>query len=410
MDARVVLAGGSDRSMLSVARSLERHGITFVAAGVDPQSFIGSSRSLRGRIADRGPDARAEPEAYVSYILEIARQTSAQLLLPQTDRTIHTCARHRKTIEEVVRVAGAPAPAVLNVLDKRLNLATALRLGIPCAAEFQVERPEQVRDMVRELGFPLVLKNPGPASEGSRPRFDFRYLIANDEAELRHHLERCPPDGYPLFQRLVTGVVHNVCCFAVEGEVVASHEYVSLRRHSGYSAYRMITSAREDLKRYAELMLGELRWNGAAHLGFFVDGRDVNYMETNGRFWASTEGSVSAGWDFPYWTIQYFGDGVRPLAPPRRQGEGARSRWHYGELTALLAFLSGRDVQTGAGPGKMKAVLDYLRGFSPRVHPDVFRLDDPAPELLEHWHGLKRALRLALGWFTRRTAWQRKTC
>ena len=52
---------------------------------------------------------------------------------------------------------------------------------------------------------------------------------------------------------------------------------------------------------YARDLLGALRWDGVAHLGFFVDKarKKVWYMETNGRFWASIEGLVHAGWDDP---------------------------------------------------------------------------------------------------------------
>jgi len=75
---------------------------------------------------------------------------------------------------------------------------------------------------------------------------------------------------------------------------------------------------------YARDLLGALRWDGVAHLGFFVDKarKKVWYMETNGRFWASIEGLVHAGWDDPgpafheYWYVrkQLWGTLRRKLA------------------------------------------------------------------------------------------------
>ena len=157
---------------------------------------------------------------------------------------------------------------------------------------------------------------------------------------------------------------------------------------------REITPLSPDLLAYARALLRALKWEGVAHLGFFVreDG-DVRYMETNGRFWASTAGSVAAGWDFPYWTYEYFGLGRTPNPPPSSMGQGRRSCWHYGDLEHLVRFLAGGDEPSGAGRTRRRAVADYLSAFHPSVDSDVFRLDDPLPELVEH----SRAVRAAVG-------------
>jgi hypothetical protein len=125
-------------------------------------------------------------------------------------------------------------------------------------------------------------------------------------------------------------------------------------------------------------------------------------METNARLWASTEGSVAAGWDFPYWLYEYFAHGRTPEPPPRTQGVGRLSRWHYGDLEALLQFLRGGDEPTFEGKTRAAAFADYLRGFHPRVAADVFRLDDPLPEFVETWRGLGGHVRRAFGRVGRR--------
>jgi predicted ATP-grasp superfamily ATP-dependent carboligase len=378
--------------MLASARSLGRRGVPFVTVGVTPRMMVARSRFLRGALAGRGPDPGAEPEAYAGFVLETARRFRVDLVLPLTDKTMLACDRLRADFDAEAPLAVAHTSALRNVLDKRVNLETARRLGIPCPDEYDVEHPDQIPGLVERLGFPLALKDPGPAIDGQRPGFKFRFLVARDEEDLAACLSRCPPGAYPLFQDFVEGTVHNVCCFAVDGEVVAAHEFRGVRSLRGMTCLREATPVTADLGEYAARMLGELRWSGAAHLGFIVGARDgvARYMETNGRFWGSMCGSVNAGWDFPYWTYRYFAHGELPKPPPLPRWTGRRSRWHYGELEALVRYLGGERQQSWVGRTRVRAVADYLEGFWPGIDADVFSADDPLPELAEHWREGRR--------------------
>ena len=58
---------------------------------------------------------------------------------------------------------------------------------------------------------------------------------------------------------------------------------------------------------------------------------------------------------------------------------------------ALLNFWRGGDIPaTGTNPTKAEATLQYLGGFSPNVHSDVFAWDDPVPAVVEYWKLRKR--------------------
>ena len=380
--------------MLAVARSLSSHDVSFVVVGLEPRSVVGSSRFVRGKIVGPSP-ASSLPDTHAEFILEVARRYGVQVVMPLTDSTLAALDRHREDLEQDARLAAAPSPAIRNVLDKRANLDTARRLGVPCPAQFELESLEQVPELIDRLGFPVVLKNPGRhLDDVTGAQLDFKWLVAGDESELRRYLaEHCSSGEFPLFQQLATGTVRNVCCFVVGGEILALHEYWGIRRWRGVSVFRQITPLAPELRRYAEAILGELHWDGVAHLGFFVrpDG-DVRYMETNGRFWASLEGSVAAGWDFPYWTYRYFAQGERPDPVPPSLGVGRISRWHAGDLAALVSFLAGEQDPSWSGRTRSRALVEYLSGFRPGIHPDVFRFDDPVPEFVEHWQGGRVAL------------------
>ncbi len=384
--ASVLLSGGNDRSLLAAARTLSRHDIPFIVLGPTPRSAVGLSRYVRPHLVGAGPDARSQPEAYVDSVLDLVRRHDVKLVMPLTDRTLLACNRARDAIEKEARLAVPPTAAVRNVLDKRLHLRTVAQLGIPCPEQFELESLEQVPELIDRLGFPIGLKNPGPSENGGR-RFDFNWLVARDRQELDSLLaEHCPRGEFPIVQSVVFGVAHNVCCFAVRGELVASMEYCDIRHWRGWSVFREIVLPTPALHRYAGKVLQELQWEGLAHLEFIVresDG-DVRYMETNGRLWGSTEGPVSSGWDFPYWQYKYFVEGEVPRPPAQSKAVGKRSRWHGGDLQRLVAVLAGEDEPPWIGVSRGRAVVDYFTGFGFNVHADVFRLNDPVPEVVEH--------------------------
>jgi predicted ATP-grasp superfamily ATP-dependent carboligase len=394
--AEVLLAGATERPGLAAARSLSRWGIPFVVVGNAPRGMIAVSRHVRRYVC--APSPRDDPEAFVAAVLAACVEHDVRLVMPMDDAALALCSERRGLFPAGTRLAAASADAVRNVLDKRRNLEMADGLGIPCPREFALEDIDQIDELVDRLGFPMVLKNPGRGSSAD-PTPGFKWLIARSERELRALLGEHSGDGrFPLFQELVVGHVTNLCCFAASGRVVAVHEYRSLRRMGweGTSVLREVTAATPRLVQYVERLLGELSWDGVAQVAFIVRERDGAswYMETNGRFWGSVEGSIAIGWDFPYWAYRYFTRGDLPEPPP--VAVGSRTCWHFGDLRLLGRRLRGIEPPVPPRPGKLRAIADYVTGFRPGVHADVFALDDPLPEVVEHLAGIRRAIRRRL--------------
>ncbi|MGE5205122.1 MAG: hypothetical protein ACM3PW_05875, partial [Chlamydiota bacterium] len=389
----VLLANSDTRASLAVARSLRRHGVSVLLLADKPTDFVLYSRSAKDHVV--GPSARTDPEAFGAFVLQTVCEHRIPLAVPINDKDVIAFERCRPALEAETRVAMASSRAVRSVLDKRKNLELARELGVPCPRQFELTDPAQIGEMIRCLGFPLVLKNPGPSFSTLSSPFNFRVLFAQNEEELRRYIsQHCRGGMYPLFQECVTGDVHNLCCFAAAGELLAVHEYHSLRRYSGAGVLRTIVEPIPQLVTYARKLLQALEWDGVAHLGFFLskDRSQAWYMETNGRFWASTEGSVHAGWDFPCWVYNYFRHGRRPQVGAIQLG--STTCWHMGDLLALAEYLRGGECpSTGAPEGKLRAMLSYLAGFRPGIHSDVFHWNDPLPGIMENWQYVRQFLR-----------------
>jgi predicted ATP-grasp superfamily ATP-dependent carboligase len=384
---RVLLAGPDHRSTLATIRSLARRGITTTFLGVGESRVVTASRYVTDYVA--GPDPAVMPESFVEVVGNVARSRGATLLIPLDDASLAAGSRARDELPADLVVAAPDSGAVLGVLDKRSNLERAERLGIPCPRQFELRSPGEIPRLATELGFPVVIKNPGQYIERGRV-LSFKWVVAHDERDVHAFVRRHPIDeAYPLVQEYVTGAVRNICCFAVRGEIAAAHEYLGLRRWNGESALREITETTPLLLEYAERMLRDLEWDGVAHIGFIVSDVDgvPRYMETNGRLWGSIESSIRMGWDFPAWIVDYFAGGVAPTAPA--VDVGSRACWHYGDLRGLALYLARGVPPTSRPRGRLRSVADYLSAFRPGIGSDMFRRDDPMPEVREHWRGVR---------------------
>lgn len=382
----VLVTGGTSRAGLAVARSLVRQGVSLLAVGEEPQSLTFHSRYARNVLLS--PSPTEQPEDYFEFILTVVKKYKIQLVIPLFDVTLLIFDRHREELEKHTKLAMASSQSLRHVLDKRMNLQLAKQLGIPCPKQHEIENIKQIPDLIAFLGFPIVLKPPGSSHNPALPSFPFKVLYAHDEPHLRNYiLKYCREGDFPLFQEYVKGTVHNLCCFATKGDTIAIHQYHSLRRFHGNGVLRKIVEPLPEAAQAAREMLRALEWDGVAHVAFIVDQRSkqLRYMETNGRLWSSVEGSIHAGWDFPYWVYEYFRYGNKPEPGPIRLG--SQTCWHRGDLAALSIYLAGGEVPaTGTTPSKLRSIVQYLSGFNPMIHSDVFRWNDPVPEFIDHWH------------------------
>ena len=396
--SHVVLAGAGSysRAGLAVARSLGRHGLKVVAVARTTDNMVAKSRFVDSCLV--GPDPIATREEYAEYIAMIAGQFDAALVIPISDAAVSALNDNRHYFLGTAPLALPHSDSVTRVLDKRENLVMARMLGVPCPREYKLRSRFQARELIATLGFPIVLKNPTPDSADSRNPLPFRVSMARDASELEELLDIVEEsDTQPICQQFVRGDGICVCTFAIEGEVVASHSYVSRRRSTHEGIAREIIELDSTLAEYSRLMIEALQWTGVAHMQFLVNPKtgECGYMETNGRFWASTQGSINAGWDFPQWVYQYYVDGVRPIFHPIELG--SRTVYRKADMHHLLRYLvRGQSTPSGYS-GRLSAVWQTLRDFRPGIHSDVWMWSDPKPGIYDFlqtfsWSNFRKVL------------------
>jgi len=308
-------------------------------------------------------------------VAEAAERHAAELVIPVTDAAVSAISRNRRELPGPVKWALPKADILNAVLDKRINLDLAQAAGVPCPKEYDClagEVPE----------FPVVLKNTNPDDTSLKRPVLFRVTFARDAAELEALLGRVRgSDSDVVFQQFIRSRTINICIFAIDGEVQAMHSYLSLRKTLHEGIAREIIPLREDAQAHARDLITALRWTGVAHVQFLVDidTEGLFYMETNGRFWASTQGSISAGWNFPVWLYEYHVNGRKPAVPPIRMG--SRTVYRKGDVLQLVRYWFGGRPPSAEPRGRLSAAWQVLKDMRPSVHSDVGDWSDPLPAL-----------------------------
>jgi predicted ATP-grasp superfamily ATP-dependent carboligase len=186
-----------------------------------------------------------------------------------------------------------------------------------------------------------------------------------------------------MLQRWVPGDEYGVTVLCRAGEILAMsahHRLRSLSSLGGASTAKETIAVTEAFKGHVECLVRRLSWTGPAMLEFRGDpnGKFV-LLEMNGRFWGSLPLAVIAGLNFPLLAFQMAIDSA--LTEKRQARVGVCSRHMMGDAARILHM---------KGASCFSAIGDFLRGFFPPFHDDVWEIADPFPWLWDIWDSFIR--------------------
>ena len=380
----VFVTDGEQRATLALVRALGREGVPVVVGSKSDRSLAGSSRFCAGRFRYASPsDAGPEFQAGLLREMESGRY---KVLIPMTDITTILVAQARTALESYVRVPIATAEQIHGVQDKRKVLLAAQKVGIGCPATFMLHDGEDLDAVAETLQYPVVIK----------PRLSWVYRdgkwysggvqYAHDPSDLKTKYSRAHAAiPGPLVQERIDGEGRGVFLLVWNGELKAAFCHRRLREKppwGGVSVYRESVPFDREIVEKSYRLLQAFGWQGPAMVEFKVDNRDgqMKLMEVNGRFWGSLQLALDAGMNFPllYYRLAI---GENP-ASQFDYAPGVRSRWLLGDLDQLLIQWTHRAKGNGFSPNggsKLRASLDFMKFYEPKLHYEVLRFEDPAP-------------------------------
>ncbi|MFH1975755.1 MAG: ATP-grasp domain-containing protein [Pseudomonadota bacterium] len=321
---RVLVTDANGRNVVSVVRSLGKHGIDVVAAECEKIALSFFSKYCKERLTY--PSPRRNPGEWLAWLLRELQRRPYDMIIPIGDDCTEIVSKHKEQISLYTKVPVADYAIWSCARDKAQTLQLSAQLGLPHPQTRIITDLMQVKIVAEEMSLPLVIKP--RESNGSR---GIVYVHEKGKLE-REYLKIHQLFPYPMIQEFIPteGKGYGVfLMFNKDGIVRTTFAHRRLREFpvkGGPSTLRESVH-RPDLVEIATMLLKALNWYGVAMVEFKEDPRDkqCKIMEINPRFWGSLPLAIAAGVDFPYLLYRMVMDGdIKPVVDYQA---GIRCRW-----------------------------------------------------------------------------------
>ena len=126
--AKILVLDGHNAAALAFTRSAGRAG-HWVAVGANQGLFAAAKLSRYCRLSFAYPISTDDADAFVSAVLDFARQHAIDLIVPTADWTLQPLSEQRNRFEGICRIALPPREAVAAASDKYRTIEGVVPIG-----------------------------------------------------------------------------------------------------------------------------------------------------------------------------------------------------------------------------------------------------------------------------------------
>ena len=369
---------------LTIARSLSRRGCEVSVASHTRRPLCSFSNAVRNCF--QYPDPLSATEAFVEWLRQHLRDTSYDLVIPVTERTLLAISNRRDQFSQA-KIAMPDAHSLDIALDKTRTLALADQVGVPRSYSVSLESLDELATLKEQLRYPLVLKPARSIGSAQGERSQLQVSYAFDELELQSGCAHALRFGSVLLQEYFPGLGVGVELIAKRGRILYAFQHVRLHEvplTGGGSSLRKSEPVMQHLLDAAGKLMAALNWTGVAMVEFKLDPQTLEFclMEINGRFWGSLPLAVAAGADFPAMLLDLeLEQDTTPYAPYRNN---IYCRLLSRDMSWYEAILrGGADKRIAQVPTGMQVIRELGLFLNAGHRFDVQSLRDPAPGFID---------------------------
>lgn len=285
---------------------------------------------------------RGDSPEYVDALLDICKKESIDVLLPIMSVELNALADSRARFEQIGTRVSVSESAALNVANNKRKLLDFMRgQGLPCAEYRVVHSVEEIKDAVRDLGYPgkrvCIKATEGSGSRGFRvldasvSRFDIFLHEKPTSGIMRLEeflpvLEEAPAFPELLVMEYLEGAEYSVDLLADQGDSLVTCCRKSLRMENSIML-EAVTVENPAVSGLCEATVKALGLDG--NIGFDLrerkDGTPL-IMECNPRITAGVPYFAQAGVNLPYLCVKKMLGETLP-EPQLEFGKIIKRRW-----------------------------------------------------------------------------------
>jgi len=384
----VLLTGAETHQGMIVIRSLAKRGVRMLVTGPDPNSICFHSKHITDKA--QLPSAETEKEAFVDPLLGLVEKHNIPLIFPVTETSLIPLDEQRQRVDKAARLMAPPSEVIRAGIDKKVQIDTAMRLGIPTTETLYPETVEEAIDFAERVNYPVIFKPRGRASDSQiKGSFDFKVHYCHNRAQVQDFLGTFLDRVYPMMQSYAYGVHNQFSCFVERGQDVHSCFQDEMTRMlpitGGVGAKRLSCPVAPEILDYSTRFFQDLNWEGVAQTQWKGPGPDGKYrfIEVSVRIIASVGSPVFSGVDLPWMHYQYYTGQKVDRADSFIIGK--HSRWFRGDtLTVVRHILGDQPKSADKLPSKVSVFHSWLYDLvRPGLENDVEDWSDPIPGLIE---------------------------
>ncbi|MCP4171981.1 MAG: hypothetical protein GY758_14545 [Fuerstiella sp.] len=389
----VLVLGADERTVLPIARSLGRQGVTVHVGWCPPESPVCSSRYVTC-CHSLAPPLEGDV-TWCDDLCSLIAQIRCDIVIPATEPAVVALRPHRERLSSLTRLALTNELALSVALDKQKTEILARSLGLPAPDSQLVRTLGEAELFLENHSGPVIVKPLSSTSSVSHGRKCFvRTFSCHRKCRqfLAAHLNTGPP---LLIQVYLAGHGVGVEFLAKNGRILSAFQHRRLHETSGNgSTYRESVPLESKLVNATTQLAEALNYTGVGMCEFRVDPQTGRWalLEINARFWGSLPLAVAAGADFPLYLYQMLLHDADDI--PQQYRPGIRSRqlrpdirwlWRSGRqrITRSTAPHDDENGWTINHIPLRQLLRDVCRAVTFRDGIDTFAWDDLRPALAE---------------------------
>lgn len=330
-------------------------------------------------------------ERFVSQILALCKTNAMDILITPEEESSFLVAQQKSLFEDSGITLTVPDFQVMQIcMSKPRTLEYARRTGVPLPRTEFIGSIEEAYAAAERIGYPIVIR---PVSSHYWAGDHFirtgavGYARNRQELEmkLKTHDSRMP---LPFLQEYIRGRGMSVLlAMNQSADIVAEAAHEGIREYrptGGTLAVRRSIAVTEELRTYCSRLLKEIGYNGGVlEVEFLIDlnTKNIYFVEINPRFWATVQGPINAGVDFPKILVV---TALGQELPKPEHKVGVVTRWWLGDLIRFIRVLKGRPQgYEGPFPSRWKGFVDFFGKQPKNSINEVLRFSDIVPAVME---------------------------